>query len=269
MQKDAKRKNAAQPVYKPYLKGTLMSRTLLKRSLKVLGLLAMFAFVGALTSGMLAFGSGMLRAVINAVLVVLGCIVMFNNGGAQGENDVSFGEIALNRLNEGKEVSDRDRDNCYHPFKGFLTALLGAAPFVLVALVYALIVRKQTYTLGVLPSWVAGFESRDEIGRALDYYHESVPAGLADYLRMIVRLMLFPYMNMLGAGDYDRLYFLDRLSPVICLIIPFFYGAGYLRGPYRRALVHGNIRLARRRQNRRVRKEREQRMRKNEKKELI
>ncbi len=270
MQKDTnKKKNTLQPVYKPYLHGNPISTTVIKRSLKIMGLLAVFAFFGALTSGMMGFGSAPVRIAVNAALILFGCFVMLNNGSNQGESDVGFGEICLNRQNEGKDISRQDRDVCYHPLKGILTALLGSLPFFLIALVYALIVTKQTYTLGALPGWVAGFETQDEIGQALAYYHENAPALPADYLRMIVRLALFPFMNMLGAGDYDRLYLLDKLSPLFTLIIPCCYGIGYLRGPYLRALVHGNIRLARRRQNRKVRREREQRARKNEKKELV
>ena len=77
-------------------------------------------------------------------------------------------------------------------------------------------------------------------------------------------------MNMLGGGDFGRLLLLDRISPLLTLIVPAFYGVGYLRGPRLRAMVHGNIRLARRRHNRKERKAREQRMRKEpQKKKLI
>ncbi|MBQ7519836.1 MAG: hypothetical protein IJU12_05925, partial [Clostridia bacterium] len=128
-------------------------------------------------------------------------------------------------------------------------------------------------TLGALPSWVSAYETQDEIGQALAYYHETAALTLPEILRVAVRLFLFPYMNMLGNGNYEKLYLLDKLSPLLTLIVPVFYGIGYLRGPYLRALVHGNIRLARRKQNRSQRKAREQRaqkMRKKpEQKELI
>lgn len=272
MQKNAngKKKNTPTPVYKPFLRGNMVSALALKRGLKVFGILAAFAFFGVLASGVFAFDNALFRILINGVLLAFGCLLMMNEGSRFGEGDVTFAEIALKRQEEGKEVTKQDRDTCYHPGKGFVSALVGAAPFLLVSIVYALIATKQSYTLGVLPSWVQSYEGQSEIGQALAYYHESSAVTLEQILRLVVRLLLFPYMNMFGAGDYGRLLVLDRLSPLLTLIIPVFYGIGYLRGPQLRAMVHGNIRMARRRHNRKERKAREQRVRKTpQKKELI
>ena len=271
MQKNnAKKKNQPTPVYKPYLKGNPVSALAAKRGLKVLGLILVFAFFGVLASGVFGFDSIVLRVALNGILLLFGAGLMYNEGARQGENDVTFAEIALNRQNEGKEISKTDRDTCFHPLKGWFTALVGVAPFLLITVVYALIATRQHYALGALPSWVSAYEGQQEIGGALAYYHQGTPAGLEDFLRLGVRLLLFPYMNMLGAGNYDRLYLLDKLSPLLLLIVPACYGLGYLRGPQLRALVHGNIRMARRRRNRSERKAREKRAQKTpQKKELI
>lgn len=269
MQKNtANKKNELKPIYKPYLKGNAFSGTALKRSLRVMGVLAIFVFACVLAGGILSFNQSVLRLIINGLLVFFGCALLFNEGSNQGEGDVSFAEIALNRQNEGKEVTKEDRDVCYHPLKGFVTALAAILPFLIITVVYACIAHRQAYALGALPSWVEGYENQAEIGQALAYYHEAPALTIEDTLRVVVRFALFPFMNMLGTS-YDRLYLLDKLSPLLCLIIPLFYALGYLRGPHLRALVHGNIRMARRRQNRNVRKAREQRRRQAEKKELI
>lgn len=266
----SKNKNAATPVYKPYLRGNLYSSVALRRGLRVLMMMLAFAFFGVLTSSVLSFDNMLLRIVLNGALLFFGCMLMFNDGARFGESDVAFAEIALRRQEEGNPASKQDKDTCYHPGKGFVSALIGAAPFLLIAIVYALVAKKQVYTLGTLPSWVQSYETQDEIGQALAYYHERVPAGLADYLRIVVRLVLFPYMNMFGGGDYSKLYLLDKLSPLLMMIIPVCFGLGYLRGPHLRALVHGNIRMARRKQNRKERKAREARRAKpQQKKELI
>ena len=273
MQKNAKKKNAAQPVYKPYLTGRAFSPLAARRGVRILGLMLLFAFLGVIASGVFSFSNLALRILFNGAVLAFCAGVMYTEGSRQGENDVAFAEIALGRQNEGKAVTESDKNVCYHRMKGFVTALIGAAPFVLIALVYALVAVKQRYTLGALPSWVSAYETQDEISQALAYYHETAPLTLPDILRMAVRLFLFPYMNILGNGNYDKLYLLDKLSPLLTLIVPIFYGVGYLRGPYLRALVHGNIRLARRKQNRSVRKAREARAqkarRKTEQKELI
>ena len=268
--KNNKKKNAPTPVYKPYLRGNMVSRLAARRGLKILGLMLLFIFFGVLAGGSFGFKSAALRLVLNLAVLLFCCVLMYNEGSRMGESDVTFAEIAQKRLDEGRGVDPKDRDVCYHRGQGFFTALVGAAPFFLIALVYALIAHKQTYTLGALPDWVQGYESQSEIGGALAYYHETASAGLEDILRLLVRLMLFPYINSFGAGSYDRLFLLDRLSPLLALPVPLCYGLGYLRGPYLRALVHGNIRMARRRHNKKERKAREQRARKaQQKKELI
>lgn len=271
MQKNAnKKKNAAQPVYKPYLKGTMFSGLAAKRGLKVFALIAIYAFFGLLASGVFGLDTVWLRVLMNGVLVAFGCMLMFNEGAKLGEGDVAFAEIALRRQEDGTKATKKELDACYHPGKGLASMLIGVAPFLILTILYALVAKRQTYALGALPSWVQSYEVQDEIGQGLAYYHQSGVIGLADVLRLLVRLVLFPYMNMLGGGDYDRLFLLDRLSPLLVLIIPAFYAFGYTMGPRQRALVHGNIRMARRRHNRNERKAREQRARKvQQKKELI
>jgi len=271
MQKNAKnKKNTAQPVYKPYLRGRAASALAAKRGWKVLGMTALFAFLYVLVGSVLTSDNLFLRLVLNLTMVGLACLMMFSEGSRQGENDTAFAEIAQNRLDSGKAVPDSEKDRCFHPLKGFFTALVGISLVFVIALTYALIAHKQTYQLGALPSWVTAFESQSQIGQALAYYQESSPLRAEDVLRVIVRLVLFPFVNLAGVNNYDGLYLVDRLSPLLCLIAPAFYGLGYLRGPSLRAMVHGNIRLNRRRHNRNERKARERRASAmKEKKELI
>lgn len=54
---------------------------------------------------------------------------------------------------------------CFHPFKGMFAALVGAAPFVAFAVVYAVLTRPITYTLGVLPVLDGGAHAPERIRR--------------------------------------------------------------------------------------------------------
>lgn len=274
MQKNNKKnanqkKNELKPVYKPYLRGTAFSKIAAKRGLHVLGYLLIFALLYVIVGAALHFDSLALRIALNAALL-LGCGgVLYNEGARQGENDVAFAEIVHKRLEDGKNVPDSEKDMCYHPMKGFITALVGAAPMLVIALLFAVVATRQTYALGALPSWVAAYDGISEVSDALAYYNETIGMRLEDVLRIVVRVLVFPFVNMAGADNYDALYLLDKLSPLLCLVVPVFYGLGYLRGPHLRALIHGNIRMNRRRHNKNERKAREQRARKPEKKELI
>ena len=271
MQKNAKNsKNQLKPIYKPYLRGNVVSRIAAKRGWRVFGYILMFTFLCFIVGNMLPGNSRVLRVGLNAILVAASCALMMAEGSRQGEADVAFAEIAQNRLDSGKPVPDSEKDTCFHPLKGFFTAAVGVAVIFLLALVFSLIAHPQSYQLSALPGWVSAYTNQAEISGGLAYYEEHAAMTLEDILRMVMRILMFPYVNMVDSSDHHALYIVDKLMPLLCLIVPAFYGVGYLRGPHLRALVHGNIRANRRRYNRKQRKAREQRAsRAEQKKELV
>ena len=113
--------------------------------------------------------------------------------------------------------------------------------------------------LGSLPSWLAGYESRADISLALAYYKDRVPFGVADALRLVVRLMVFPFINLAGTRNADGILLVERLSPLLVLIAPMFYGVGYHRGEHYRAMVHGGIATNAKRAARKKKKQQQQR----------
>lgn len=241
-------------IHKPYQKGRAVSALAAKRGLKVLvyqiALVFIFLFIGQ----MLLVESAPLRIVLN-LLVVLGFfMLMVNEGSRAGLDDVAYAQIALNRTVDGKPLDDKDLARCYHPLKGVFTVVLGMLPLIIIALVFSAIAREQVYTLGGLPSWVQGYERRADVGLALSYYHETSAIGLEAILRIVIRLLLFPYVNMAGTDAAGMLLTLERLSPLLILIIPMGYAVGYLRGPALRAQVHGAISTDAKRRKRREKK---------------
>ena len=272
-QTNKKKKKGMKPVYLPYLRGNVWSRTAVKRGFKVMGFVVMFVFIYVLLGGAMTFENTILRVAANALLLVMGGIVLYGEGANQGETDVGFAEIAQKRLDEGKNVPKSEHDLCYHPLKGVCTAAVGALPFFVICLVFAIVAQKQRFSLGVLPSWVASYESQSEVSEALAFYHETSGLSLEAVLRIVVRLIIFPYVTMMDINSYEAMYWVDKLSPLFCLTLPACYAVGYLRGPFLRALVHGNIRQNRRKHNKREKRARQQRRQqmetKNNKKELI
>ena len=272
-QMNKKKKKGMKPVYLPYLRGNVCSRAAVTRGVKVMGFMVMFVFIYLLLGGAMTFDNTILRIAANAMLLALGGMVLYGEGANQGETDVGFGEIAQKRLDDGKNVPASEHDLCYHPLKGVFTALVGALPFFVVCVVFACIAQKQRFALGVLPSWVSSYESQSEISQALAFYSDMPGMSLEATLRVIVRLIIFPYVTMMDITSYDTMYLVDKLSPLLCLTLPACYALGYLRGPFLRALVHGNIRQNRRKHNKREKRARQERRmqmeKKNEKKELI
>lgn len=229
------------PVKKPYLKGNAFSLLAVRRGLSVFAYIVASAVLFLFLGQIMALDAAWLRIAINAAILAGFASMFYTSGVNQGENDVSFAEIALARRQEGKPVGKEDLNRCFHPAKGYVTMFFGALPFVLLCLAYAFMARKETYSLGALPSWLSAYQNRLDISLALSYYSDLEAFGLEDALRVLTRLIIFPFVNIVGPDNPDGLLLVERLSPLLVLLAPCFYGVGYQRGEAWRALVHGGI----------------------------
>ena len=114
--------------------------------------------------------------------------LLYNDGAKTGMDDVAFA-IALAQQEAGKEVTEEDRNRCFHP-QGILHRVDGALPLILISLVFAFIATEQRYQLGSCPAGWKGL-SGGQMWAALQY-HQQHGLGLEGVLRIIVRLLLFP-----------------------------------------------------------------------------
>ncbi len=256
----AAKKNPKTPqIRKPYLRGRAVSAMAVRRGLRVFAYLIVSAVLFLFLGQLLALESAWLRTLLNLAVIIAFCGLLFGEGARMGEGDVTFAEIALNRKSEGRALAPGDLSRCYHPAKGFLTALAGAFPLMLLCLAYAFMAQESRYTLGTLPSWLTAYENRADVALALSYYGERAGLQIADLMRMAVRLLVFPYVNLLGSGSGAGMLLVERLSPALLLIAPLFYGLGYTQGERYRALVHGGIAVNQRKAEKRRKKQRPQR----------
>lgn len=249
MQNEAGKKKTAL-VYKPYLKGRGVSALAARRGGRIAVFVVMSAFVFFFMGQLLALDITWLRLVINLAVLGVLALLYYSDGARAGEGDAAFAEIAYSRRQDGKAVPEKDLDRCFHPAKGFFTALIGVSPFVLICLVYAFMARPAAYTLGALPSWLGPYLKRADIGLALAYYQQPAAFGLQDGLRMLVRLLVFPFVNMMGAENARAVLWVERLSPLLVMLAPMAHGLGYLRGERLRAMVHGGIAAGQRKKRR-------------------
>ena len=249
-----KKKKKIKPIAKPYLRGSVYGRTVLFRGMKLWVYPFIFILFNLFVGAPFSFeNSPFLRVVMNGLLIVFCGLLLYSGGQNAGYGDISIAEIMYNHEQEGKPVSAKDRERCYHPLKGAVTALIGCAPWLLIALIYALTAKRQEFTLPVLPNWVGSYSAQASFSAPLQYYSISHPFEIADVLRYVVRLLIYPYINLVGARNADLVLLMDRLSPLtVCL--PFTaYAIGYLRGRYSRAMLHGSMAAADRRKRRKAR----------------
>ncbi|MDD3335159.1 MAG: hypothetical protein PHI98_06515 [Eubacteriales bacterium] len=259
--KTGQKKPVIEKVEKPFLTGSFCGKDAWKEVPKrVLALLGV-SFLYFIGSVLISFDSLIGRILPAIAIIALVIYYQLVRGMSQGTGDVAYGEMMYSRQEEGKDISPEDRNRCYHPAKGFFEALMGAAPYVLIALVFAVMTKPITYALGVLPSWTSELMLQNEFGNPLNYYTTGAGIQALDILRIIVRAMIMPFVSVASYISADATLLMERLSPLCILIAPLAYGIGYLQGPAQRTKINTGIKMGddkKRRKERKARKQRRQ-----------
>lgn len=239
---DKRKKSKVKPVRKPYETGTVFSKTAFKNSFKMLAYQLLFAFFFLLLGTAFSFeGSSVIRIFSNIILVLACAAFVFIEGARAGENEVAYGEIIYQRKESGKTIDKKDLDRCYNGVKPILTVLVGTSIMLIISLIYALTAQKQTYALQALPNWLSAYGQDAEIMQPLQYYYDTAQMSLMDYVRPVIRICVYPYINIVGIRNTDGMLLVDRLSPLLILLPYLAYIVAYWQGPRGRALVHGSI----------------------------
>ena len=246
-------------VRKPTLIGSWHGRDAVRQGFRVMLSILFVSFLYVALSLLMSFDALALRVLTGAVLVGIAMLYLYTQGVSVGQSDAAFGEIMYQRQAEGKDIAAQDRQRCYHPLKGLFSALIGALPYVLLAAVFALLTSMETYTLGVLPTWLTPYTHQSGIGDALAYYSQQQGIGVLTVLRIAVRSMTMPFIQVALALGKDATLLADRLAPLWVLIAPMGYALGYAQGINVRAKVNTGIAIGDQRKKRKARKE--QRMR--------
>ncbi len=242
-------------VKKPYLTGSIWDSTVIRSALMICGSMIIVAILYLIVCGVLTFDNTALRVLTNGLVAFVVMAMFYYSGIGRGTVAVNQGEIMYHRRETGQPIAPEELSRCFHIGKGFVTGLLGTLPLFLCALILAVVAKEQNTGLGALPSWVSGLETRDEVGLGLTYYHTPVMLGLEGVLRIIIRLSIMPFVNMVGAANRSGLLTLERLSPLIVLLPGIAYGLGYTRGVQVRTQVHSDIARNARKRRKKSRRE--------------
>jgi len=261
MQNKGKQKKPVELVKKPIIPGSWhgkdAQKMAFKRYLSVLATTAIYLF------GSILLGFNAMWGRILTCFTLVGGITYYQymNGMNQGENDAAFGEIIYSRQQNGRNVPAEESDRSFHPLKGYYATLVGAAPFVLFALVYAFMAEPVYYSLGMLPTWADGLMSQTEFATGLNYYSVGNELGVVGVMRIIDRAMIMPFMNVATGMDMYAVLLVERLSPLLVLISPLGYSIGYSRGQQLRNQVNTGIKMGDDRKKKREAKARKKRQR--------
>ncbi len=247
------------PVVKPYLQGSWNGRDAKQKGIKMILSILFVSFLYLLLGVLLSFNSVALRAITSFVIVAFAAMYMFFQGANTGESDTGFAEIMYQHQADGRTVVPSDLERCYHPNKGLYIALIGVAPFLLITLLFAFTAQPIHYTLGALPSWLDGTTQQTHVGEALSYYGMQESNMFLSILRIIVRSMTMPFINVSLLLGSNAVLWAERLTPLWILVAPLAYGFGYRQGPRLRVKINTGIAIGLRNKRRKQRKERKAR----------
>lgn len=210
-------------------------------ALRIFGYSLALGFVSLMFAPIMMSETLWLRLFFNGALLLIALTLYFADGAYKGERDCATRDMLDKRAKENGYVpSPAEQGRMYKPSKGPTGALLGALPWFLLAVVVAVLSVPYTYSLQDLPDWLAGYRVMPELGDALRYYDQKTVVPLVDWLRIGLRFAILPYVYVLGEVSDAMSLLIDRVSPLLVLIMPLGYAAGYLTGPrrYKRSLAY-------------------------------
>lgn len=258
MQQKSKKK--IKPVSKPFLKGSAVDGTTAKSAVAFFFSLFLVIVANILLGTVSMWDAAWMNILFNSALVLVIVAVYYQNGSAKGAVAVTQGEVMYQREAGGRQVDPKDRAECFHPLKGFIVGFLGTLPVLVCAVLLGVVAQKQYTGMGTLPTWINNLQRQKEMGDALAIYGGSVSLGLEGVLRLIVRMFIMPWVNMVGVSNRDGLLLLERLSALVVLLPAVGYGLGYLQGVKIRTVVHTNIALGKRKRAHKENKQRKARI---------
>lgn len=214
---------------KPILRAKYIYPDLRKMTGKVLSYIGIFAFLSLVLSTVTGAGD-IFGRVLNILLLACYFFLELLEGASRGEHDVTMSRAVQGRLEKGIEPEKGELARCYSPAKAFAAFGLAVSGLFILAIIVALAAKPYTYSLQDLPTWMSAYMGRSDMSDQLQYYTVMEGASVVDYLRIVVRACILPFVNLFP-DVLDASMMIDRLSPLFIIAIPLTFPVGYLFGP--------------------------------------
>jgi len=228
---DKAKKNKTAKKKRPLRRAQRFSSQLPAMMGRMLQTLLVVTVMGLMFSALQAIDSVGLRVAVS-LAILLGVVLMcMNEGMTKGAGDAAASRYYVSAQERGIALDAKDDAACYHPLKA-LCAMLGvfAVPVALAAVV-AVFAKEYTYALQDLPRWMTeSYASRADVMAPLGAYSVETSMEILDWIRLFVRLPILIMVNMFPDAQ-TMSAMIDRLSPLMMLVYPVSYMAGYLLGP--------------------------------------
>ena len=198
---------------------------------RILTTLVVLTVLGLMFSALQAIENLWLRAALS-LLILSGVLTLYlNDGMNKGVSDAVASRFYVSAKERGIPLEAKDDAACYHPLKAVCAALAVFALPLALSVIVAFSAKEYTYVLQDLPGWLTdSYASRLDVMAPLGAYSVQQSMQPLDWVRLIVRLPILIMVNLF-ADAQTMSALIDRLSPLMMLVYPAAYIAGYLLGP--------------------------------------
>ena len=200
---------------------------------RIIPMLILIRVLGFMLPDVQVISAYWVRAAIGAALACCMALLLYSEGLNSGVADISASRTCAQAIKDGRTLSEKEDASCYHPLKALATVIVFFGIPLVLAIVVALNAREYTYTLQSLPSWLTGtYGTRSDVMAPLAAYEQTGGMVIMDWLRLFVRLFILPMINLFE-DPQKMTAMIDRLSPLMLLLLPAAYMVGYLLSPRR------------------------------------
>ena len=211
---------------------------------RIIPLLILIIVLGLMFTAVQAIEIYWLRAAISLAVTAVMMILLYSEGLNTGVLDVNASYAFMQAKADGRELGAKEDASCYHPVKALCAAMTVFAVPLAISIYLALNAREYTYTLQSLPTWLTQtYGIREDVMTPLAAYAQTAGMAIADWLRMFVRLFILLMINFFE-DPQKMTAMIDRLSPLMLMVLPAAYMVGYLYSPRKAEKIRKDNRRA-------------------------
>ena len=218
---------------KPLRRAQRWGKRVLPMAGRMVPMVILIAIMGLMFTALQALEIYWLRAVIAAAVSAVMAFLLYSEGLNSGVLDANASRNYMQAQADGRSLTQAEDAACYHPVKALCAALVIFGVPLLLSVILALNAREYTYVLQSLPKWLTQtYGVREDVMGPLGAYGQSAGMAMLDWVRMFVRLFILVFINLFE-DPQKMTAMVDRLSPLMIVIMPIAYMIGYLASPSR------------------------------------
>lgn len=211
-----------------------------RRALKIFLISLIYVFFSIIFVQVTFVDNYIIKSLVNSAIFIVFLTILYSEGVKNGESDSAFSEIMDSKRKNGMTVLKSESVKCFNTKRSFFEAYFAFWLFVIISIALSIFTKENYFESLVKPGWLKAYNKTEQflLLSLFDYGHKF---ALLDFVRLITRLILFPFFNLFSNENIHAVFILEKLSPLIMLTLPLSYVFGYTKGPKKRREIKDTI----------------------------